>query len=227
MYRIVWGEDGEEVSRKLSAYIADVCAEVVSEKGIAKIGLAGGTSPRRTYQMLGDLPLSWERVLIFPTDERFVPSESKLSNYAFLRSSLGEKAKIYRVKTELDIEEACRDFDEVLSRAHRLDLILLGLGEDGHTASLFPDSPCRLCPENACVSRSPDGLPRISMSLNFINRSERIAFLVLGERKRRALELLLNGADIPASRVRGEEISIFTDLLREARSLSQNRRNMR
>ncbi len=227
MYRILFDPDEERVATKLALWMGDVCEEVIKEKGVAKLGLAGGRSPERTYEVFKGLFSLWERLLIFPTDERFVPSESDLSNYRLLRETLPGKAKIYRVKTELPLEEACMDFNTALSKAGRLDLILLGLGEDGHTASLFPGIPCEPCGENACVSKSEDGLTRISMSLSFINRAERVAFLVLGERKRKALDLLLKGADIPASKVRKGEILLFTDLPQGARSLSQNRRSRR
>ena len=184
---------------------------MVSQKGVVKLGLAGGSSPRRTYEILREGFTLWERALLFPTDERYVPSEDPKSNHRFLRETLGDKAKIYRVKTELPLREACRDFNTALSKAGSMDLTLLGIGKDGHTASIFPGVPCDPCGESACTSVSPDGLERISMSMEFINKSARIVFLVLGEEKRESLERLLKGDDIPASRV-VKEATIFTDI---------------
>lgn len=213
MYRLIRGKGPEEVSEELATFLKVLVEDLVREKGVAKLGLAGGRSPKLAYSILSESIPYWERVLLFPTDERYVPSEDPKSNYRMLRESLGEKAKIYRVKTELPLREACEDFDRALSKAGPLDLILLGLGEDGHTASLFPGVSCLPCGENACTSKSPDGLDRISMSLSFINTSCRLAFLVLGEEKRVALEKLLRGEDIPASKVwNGGEILLFTDL---------------
>ncbi|WP_457600013.1 6-phosphogluconolactonase [Hydrogenivirga sp.] len=228
MYRLITGEGAREVGEKLAAFLREYATEVIDRKGVAKFGLAGGSSPRGAYELLRVSFNLWERLLIFPTDERFVPSEDERSNYRMLREALGGRAKIYRVKTELPIREACEDFNEALKKAGVLDLVLLGLGADGHTASLFPGVPCEPCGENACISRSPDGLERLSMSLHFINSSRKAAFVVLGERKREALGRLLSGADIPAARVNnGEEILIFTDLLPEARSQPQSKRSKR
>jgi len=228
LYRILNYATPEDVSKELARFIAEHLTSMIARKGVAKIGLAGGSSPRNTYSHLRDSFKLWERTLIFPTDERYVPSEDIRSNYRMLRETLGEKAKIYRVKTELPIKEACEDFGRALTKAGELDLLILGLGEDGHTASLFPGVPCEPCGDKACTSRSPDGLERISMSLNYINSAHQIAFLVLGERKRKALENLIEGLDIPASRVdNGGEIYVFTDLLPGARSQPQSKRSRR
>lgn len=228
MYRIFHYDTPEEVSRELARFMAEFLTTVITEKGVAKLGLAGGNSPRETYALMRDSFHLWERVLIFPTDERFVPSEDPESNYRMLREYLGDRAKVYRVKTELPLREACEDFDRALSKAGGLDLVLLGIGRDGHTASIFPGVPCKSCGENACTSKSPDGLDRISMSLSYINHSYQVAFLVLGEEKRDALERLLEGDDIPASRVsNGKEIYLFTDLLPASRSQLQSKRSKR
>ena len=211
MYKIVRGKDHEEVSFKVADFIKGRILSLLKEKEVVKLGLAGGRTPRNAYKILRENLDSWDRILVFPTDERYVLPSDERSNWRMLRETLGEGPKIYRVKTELPPEEACRDFDEALKDSGPLDLILLGLGKDGHTASLFPKVPCRPCGKNACVSKSPDGLLRISMSLAFINRSKEKIFFVTGEEKREAFEKLIRGEDIPASEVKGNVI-IFTDL---------------
>lgn len=211
MYRLVRGENPEEVSRSLVEFLMGKIGGCLERKGLARVGLAGGRTPRLAYRMFSESFKEWDRLLIFPTDERFVPSEDERSNYRMLRETLGEKARVYRIKTELPPEEACRDFDGTLSEAGPLDLVLLGLGADGHTASLFPGAPCEPCGRNACISRSPDGLLRVSMSLECINGASTVAFLVLGEEKRSALEKLLRGEEVPAAGVRRDAI-LFTDL---------------
>ena len=199
------------MSQKLANFINHTAGEVLKSKENFSAGLAGGRTPKRTYEIMRNSFEFFGRSEFFPTDERYVPSEDPKSNYRFLRESLGDRSKIYRVRTDLPPQEACRDFGEALGRADQLDFVLLGLGADGHTASIFPGVPCKPCSENACTSISPDGLERISMSMDFINRSTRIVFLVLGEEKREALEKLLRGEDIPASRVR-KDAFIFTDI---------------
>ncbi len=213
MYRIIRGKDEEEVSRKLANFIGDFLIKCIRDKGEAKVGLAGGNSPKGTYRILSRSFSLWDKVLIFPTDERFVPSEHPKSNYRMLRESLGDRAKLYRVKTELPLREACKEFNSALLEVRALDFILLGLGLDGHTASLFPNTPCLPCGENACTSKSPDGLSRISMSLSFINRAGLISFIVIGKKKGGILKRLLRGEDLPATKVNnGKEILIFTEL---------------
>ncbi len=211
--KIVRGRDPEELVEKLYDLLLTVASESVERKGSFTAGLAGGSSPVKLYRKMAESFPYWEESLFFPTDERYVPPDDPRSNCGMLRETLGERAKLYRIRTELPLESACREFGEELGRVGSLDFVLLGIGEDGHTASIFPGVPCVPCGENACTSRSPDGLERISMSLGFINRSGSVAFLAYSESKRKAVERLLRGEDIPASRVRGRgEVYLFTDL---------------
>ncbi len=204
----------EELLGELLDHFLTFAKETLERKGVFMSALAGGRTPEGFYRLLSRSYDLWEKSYFFPTDERFVSSEDTRSNYWFLRENLGERARLYRVKTELPLKEACRDFDRALEKAGAMDFTLLGMGEDGHVASIFPERECRACGKNACTSTSPDGLERVSMSLEYLNLSGKVAFLVLGERKRRALEMLLKGENIPATRLRGrEETLLFTDLL--------------
>ena len=212
-YRLVRREKREELFGELLEFITGIARRSVERKGSFTAGLAGGSSPRDLYRRMREEFPYWEESYFLPTDERCVPSTDPRSNWRMIRELLGERARVYRIRTELSPEEACGEFDRELSRIGRLDFILLGIGEDGHTASLFPRTPCEPCGVNACLSESPDGLKRISMSLEFINRSGEIAFLVFGESKRKALTALIHGGDIPARKVRGKgDIFVFTDL---------------
>ena len=101
-----------------------------------------------------------------------------------------------------------------LQLPERLHIALLGVGKDGHTASLFPKVECEDVSPKVYLSKSPDGLLRLSLKGEYINRSCAVIFFLKGEEKRKALEAMLRGEDIPASRIRGSlKTYIFTDLL--------------
>lgn len=161
--------------------------------------------------MLSSSRLPWDRLRFYLSDERYVPLSSDLSNYRMVRESLGERAKIAFFKTEMQAEECAMDYS--LQLPERLHIALLGVGEDGHTASLFPDTPCVDVSPKVCVSTSPDGLVRLSLKEEYLNLSCLVIFFLKGERKRKALEALLRGQDVPAGRIRGRlKTYVFTDL---------------
>jgi 6-phosphogluconolactonase len=212
-YKLVRGEP-EEVILKLAELILEIADECVGTRGLFKCALAGGTTPAPLYRILSERFVHWENTIFFPTDERFVPQEDPRSNYRMIRENLGESARIRRINTELTPETACMDFANALSDFGSPDFALLGIGEDGHTASLFPGRECRKCGESACITEGPDGLLRISMSYSALISSRIIAFLVLGEKKEQALRRVLKGdLSLPAARIRGrKQTFIFTDL---------------
>jgi len=123
------------------------------------IALAGGKTPMPFYRMLSLECLPWERLYFYLTDERFVPLNSPQSNYKNIRENLGAKAKIIYVNTGLPLRDACVDYSQKLPQS--LDVCLLGVGEDGHTASLFPNSPCLAITPKVCTSVAPDGTQRV------------------------------------------------------------------
>ena len=213
LYRVIRGER-EEVLSKLFTLFRSTAQFSVSRNGSFKSALAGGRTPVPLYKMISEGFDLWDESLFFPTDERFVPMDHPHSNYRMIRENLGGKAKVRRINTDLTPHFGCRDFENFLTDVGEIDMTILGLGEDGHTASLFPGGECSPCGRYACVSIAPDGLERISMTLNAINNSRVIAFLVLGKEKEEALRRLIRrDPALPSSRVRGKERTfIFTDL---------------
>ncbi|NAZ23056.1 MAG: hypothetical protein GU346_01130 [Thermocrinis sp.] len=106
------------------------------------------------------------------------------------------------MNTELPFRDACVDYSRKLPQG--LDVCLLGVGEDGHTASLFPNSPCLTITPKVCTSIAPDGTQRVSLSYQYLNSSCVVVFALKGEEKRKVYEKLLKGEDIPASKVKGK-----------------------
>ncbi|MGA6994611.1 MAG: 6-phosphogluconolactonase [Candidatus Deferrimicrobiaceae bacterium] len=196
-----------------------------SGKGARRItvALSGGNTPRPTLAALSSEPyrsrFPWDLVHIYQVDERWVSPEDASSNQRMLRETLVSRAPIppdhfHPVDTSLpDPREGVRRYEEMLRRAFRettggfprFDAVLLGLGTDGHTASLFPGSPV-LDEGTAWVGKAEGGdppVPRITLTLPLLNASSHVIFLVSGREKALVLEKILTGkgAGLPASRV--------------------------
>ncbi len=220
-----------------AAFIAERIRLTVRERGSCDLVLAGGRTPREVYGRLArpgeEGPVPWRRVRLFWGDERFVPPEHEASNYRMARETLLLEARppaqnLFPVPTDApDPEEAARRYEHTLRGLFPgdsfpvFDLVLLGLGADGHTASLFPGGPEGEERSRWCVaSRAPPGSPppreRITLTLPVLNAARCAAFLVTGEDKRDALRALLaRGAEsgLPAQRVRpAGELLCFTEL---------------
>jgi 6-phosphogluconolactonase len=234
-------------------FIAERIRLAVGERGVCSLVLAGGRTPRPVYERLarpGEVgPVPWEGVRLFWGDERFVPPGHEASNFRMARETLlleaGPPARnLFPIPTDSpDSAQAARRYERTLrglfpgSAFPVFDLVLLGLGADGHTASLFPGGP--ECEESFrwCVaSRAPEGAAvpdRLTLTLPVLNAARCVAFLVAGADKRGALQALLRGAEgtapaerihpaggrrpaaggLPAQRVRApDELFCFTDL---------------
>jgi 6-phosphogluconolactonase len=172
--------------------ISDICRALKEQAGY-RWALAGGRSPKPLYQRLA-LPeisrqVDWDRVRVFWGDERCVPPDDPGSNYRMAKETLLDHIPIpcenvYPIDGTSDPETSALSYSSAIG-TERFDLILLGMGEDGHTASLFPSTPnLRADTRRVIATRSP--LPpvhRISLSLGTINASRKAIFLVFGEAK--------------------------------------------
>jgi 6-phosphogluconolactonase len=200
------------------AAVAARAAEVIAADmaGCAapyRLALSGGSTPRETYKLLAqrnDLP--WDCVELFFGDERFVPPEHPDSNYRMVRESLlahgAAPRGLFAIPTGDTPAGAADAYEEILRQQYGasileisvplFDLVLLGLGEDGHTASLLPDQPV-LNERSRWVAAVPQGRdqPRITLTYPALESSRRILFLVTGAAKRDALAQARGGA-LPA-----------------------------
>jgi 6-phosphogluconolactonase len=142
MERIVC--DSKDLPARAAARIALELTKALHERGRASLALAGGTTPKATYEALAGLPLDWSSVDVFFGDERCVPADHEDSNYRMAKAALFDRisippGRIHRMPGELaDRDAAARSYETSLPA--RLDLVVLGIGEDAHTASLFPGS---------------------------------------------------------------------------------------
>jgi 6-phosphogluconolactonase len=224
-------EQLEEAAAKVMAVAA---AAAVRERGTCFLVLSGGETPRGVYRRLATPPwrdrIDWDHMHLLFGDERIVPPDHPLSNYGMVQAELLSRVPIpggnvHRIKGELKPDEAALLYeDEVTSligsAAGRFDLALLGVGEDGHTASLFPGEAALLTPPRPIVSVHGPKAWRVSMTAPLLNGTREIVFLAAGERKTsivsRILELNEPTAELPASLIRPQDGRLLWMLDRKA-----------
>lgn len=178
--------------------------------------LAGGTSPERAYRIFaGQCNIPWTRVTLIPSDERCYPPGHPERNDNFLKSIFRKReCRILSLTSKERPDRIASSLSSGISSYLPFGITILGLGEDGHTASLFPGDPALgISSLIIKVNNSPKPpKERVSLSIEALNRSKKILFCVTGAAKREALRSLMNGSDIPASRLDPEcRVTVFAD----------------
>ncbi len=186
------------------------------------IVLTGGHSVGRAYELAADLEPDWSNASVWWGDERCVPPDDERSNFILAKRALLDRVErppeLHRIRGELEPEEAALEYDEALAGV-TLDLKLLGLGPDGHVASLFPGSP-QLAERERRVTSGPAGLEpfvdRVTMTLPTLLSARRLVFLVAGADKAEAVARVFRGEvseDAPGSLLRSGEapIDVYLD----------------
>jgi 6-phosphogluconolactonase len=185
--------------REVALIVAGRLAEQARAGG--SVVLTGGSTPRVAYQLAAELEPDWSRVELWWADERCVPPDDQASNYGMAKRALLDRlgqppAAIHRMQGELGRDEGAAEYKLELSEAGVFDLVLLGLGPDGHVASLFPNFPT-LDVTGRDVVGSPAGhepfVDRISMTLPRLGATAELLFLVAGEAKADAVARALGG----------------------------------
>jgi 6-phosphogluconolactonase len=206
--------DRPALYREAAAEVARIAAEAVASSGAFSVALSGGSTPRGLYELLAGDPVflravPWDKTHVFFGDERHVPPEDSESNYGMVRETLLSKvpvppAQVHRIAGELpDTNRAAAEYGETLT-AHfqlspgefpRFDFALLGLGPEGHTASLFPGTPALEETSRLAVSTWVDKLHahRITLTAPVFNAAANVAFLVAGKDKALVLKAVLEG----------------------------------
>ena len=187
--------------------VADLVRSALRD-GVRSLVLAGGSTPQRAYRLLQPGP-EWGRVAVLFGDERCVPPDDPESNYAVAFEDLLRRvhpASVHRMAGELGAEEAARSYEEVVRRYMPLDLVLLGMGPDGHTASLFPGFPevnaeALVTAVHGAPKPPPD---RVSLTLPVLRSARRVVFVVTGPDKAEAVAKAVRG-EVPAGMVPGAQ----------------------
>ena len=181
------------------------------------VALAGGSTPRPFYERLATIEYPWPEVRVLQTDERCVPPDHRDSNLRMIADSFLDRLGWSRPVVHEMPGAACdsevheRELRQVLGPEPRLDLAVLGLGADGHTASLFPGDPALAVRDRWVVEVDAADHPRLTLTLPVLSSARVAMFLVSGEEKREALRRLLDGEDIPATRVAASRIVVIAD----------------
>lgn len=230
MTRITTLADPEAVAVRAARDIARQLQRAIEQRGRAHLALSGGGTPERTYELLVDAVKDWDAVEVWFADERCVPPQDEQSNYRMAARRLLDRLAsppraIHRMQGELGPQEGARryaqelraSFDEQEPDVPALDLIVLGIGPDGHVASLFPDAPTLAADEHElclAVHDSPKPPPeRITLSLAVLRAAHRCLLLATGPSKADAVSAAMGEPTkhVPASLLRRERLTLILD----------------
>jgi 6-phosphogluconolactonase len=232
---IILCDDLAELSQRAAQQFAQLANPAIEQRGRFDVALSGGSTPRALYALLASAPLSaqitWSRVHLFWGDERCVAPDHPDSNYRMTRESLLERiaipeTNIHRLRGEDDPEAAARAYEAELRRHFgsvawpRFDLVLLGLGDDGHTASLFPHSAALLETQRWVTATYIETFSshRLTLTYPVLNNAAQVSFLVGGASKAAAVRAILQSGndDLPAARVHPSDGTVTWILDRDA-----------
>lgn len=211
-------QSAEAGSRRAARYLADRIVAAANARGRARVAISGGNTPKRMFALLADTAapyraqIPWDKLELYWVDERCVAPDQPDSNYRMTREALLDKvplspAQIFRIQGELDPEEAASKYESAIRQSFRLegaempvfDLIALGMGPDGHTASLFPHTEglhelMRVAIANHVVQKETW---RVTLTSPVINRARDVFFLIEGADKVDALKQVFLGPRDP------------------------------
>jgi 6-phosphogluconolactonase len=204
----------DDLSTAAARYVVGTAREAVQASGAFHFAVSGGRSPWQMFAKLTGMDMPWDNTVIWQVDERVAPADDPDRNLAHLRQSLaGRSTEILPMPVEdTDLDAAARAYGEELPA--RLDLVHLGIGPDGHTASLVPgDAVLEVTDRPVAVTAGEyQGRRRMTLTYPGLARARQLLWLVTGEDKRDALDKLLAGdPSIPAGRVVAEASLVMAD----------------
>lgn len=219
-------KDEEEAAAQACRKILLAANQAIAARGRFRMVLAGGRTPERTYRLLGETDTDWRRWQLYFGDERCLPVDdpqrnSFMASRAWLNRAAVLPSNIHTIPAELGPQKAAQFYEPLVAEALPFDLVLLGLGSDGHTASLFPGMPFQNDSLVQPVLNAPKPPPeRVTLSVAALSQSRDILVLVNGAGKRQALAAWQRGENLPISNLRPMgEMTVIYD--REASPESQ------
>jgi 6-phosphogluconolactonase len=221
--RIAIEKTPAEVARAAADWLRDEIEAAVAQRGRCLLALSGGRSPWQMLTALADEPLPWDRLQVVQVDERIVAADDERRNALHLAAELLVPGRLPRTGfhpmpvEQADPEAAASDYEATLESLAGLlpvlDVVQLGLGADGHTASLVPGDPVLDVQDRDVAASGPyQGTKRVTMTLPLLDRARRVLWLVTGEEKADALAQLVAGdRSIPAARIASVRAIVFAD----------------
>ncbi len=206
--------DADAVAAHAAQFVARCAGGAVAARGRFTFAVSGGRSPWEMFGRLADEPVAWEAVEIYQVDERVAPADDPDRNLAHLKAALGDApARVLPMPVDDggDLDAAAARYAALLPE--RFDLVHLGLGPDGHTASLVPGDPVLEVRDRLVAVTGPyQGRRRMTLTYPALGRAEQILWLVTGPDKRAPLAQLLAGdRSIPAARVEAARSLVMAD----------------
>lgn len=220
--RIVREADADALASAAASDLADALGRAAQERGRASLAVSGGSTPWGMFQVLSTLPVPWDRIQLFQVDERIAPDGDPDRNWTHLGPALLDhvalpEANVHAMPvTDPDPESAAARYADTLRDATGdgvLDVVHLGLGPDGHTASWPPGDPViDVADADVAISDVYQGRRRMTLTVPAVNRARMVLFLVRGADKVTAVRGMLDRhPDVPASRVEQERAVLYAD----------------
>jgi 6-phosphogluconolactonase len=200
-------ETAEQVAQAAYQQILDASERAITDHGSFKLVLAGGSTPEKVYRLLAEANADWDRWFIYYGDERCLPEDhadrnSLMATQAFLSKVAIPEAQIFTIPAEEGPEQAAKKYQQIVANALPFDMVLLGMGEDGHTASLFPGHQHNEDELAHAVYNSPKPPPeRVSISALALSNTQELIFLITGANKQDAVKSWRSGQELPVATI--------------------------
>jgi 6-phosphogluconolactonase len=201
----------DEINQAAVNRILLVADEAIEKYGSFIIVLAGGSTPKAIYQLLREQQADWANWHVFHNDDRCLPVDheernSKMAREVWLNHVMIPGDQLHDIPAELGNVDGAKAYTKTLSGVRTFDLVILGLGEDGHTASLFPGQDVDNSADAVPVFNSPKPpADRVTISQNRLNDTHNVLFLVTGAGKQEAVDNWRKGVNIPATLITGKQ----------------------
>ncbi len=212
-------DDAQAVADEACQRILAFSKQAIDKQGYFRIVLAGGNTPKQTYRLLKEADTDWTQWHIYYGDERCLAENdsernSVMASRAWLDHVTIPSAQIHTIPAHLGVKEAAHRYTDTLKKALPFDMVLLGIGEDGHTASLFPGHSHPKEELVHAVFNAPKPPPeRVTLSVAALSNTRDLLVLVTGANKREAVAAWKRGENLPIAQIQPTVVSVLSDQL--------------